>query len=517
MTSPASTYLRVRICGTLTCESDLHVGSGSVLPWEERTDLPAGRERPDIATKPEYHAVCWSDACYRPYLPASTLRGSLRAMLLPEAADELFGFVKPPEEGGGRGGKVRLFDAYFESPSTWGECGPPAYWSALRKTGARHGIALNPLTGTVKNGRLFSHELVPAGSAFRVEMELDRVDEKTVATLCALLRRWDGSLSSSLGGKRGKGWGRVRWSCEHVRVLTSVKLAEWLAADGAADLNAYFEDIDPPAAEADVATSAPTIKYALIIDGPILVNEPGYCQAKTNDNLHPPSQEFSRRPNGAAILPGKSLVGVIRSRARRIAATIAHQHGGAEPAVAVKVAEELVSRLFGNETRRGALWLSDAEVGEGVVQHHQFFNAIDRFTGGVKDQALYHAKAQAGGQWKGTMRFEAMRLATSEPRDWWKGLLLFVARDALEGELAVGWGKAKGYGAFCAQLTLPDGTTIEDWAGLLAQARSWGEPQAWINYLHAFIEERIPVVRERLTRETARPALQTETATEARP
>jgi len=347
------------------------------------------------------------------------------------------------------------------------------------------------------------------GSAFAVEIEADDITWDELALLLGLLERWDGGLWSALGGKRGKGWGRVEWSCVSVQVVTPAGLAEWLDNADAPLTSAFatLADVAPglkPIAPADIAPRSDTLEipFRLLADGPILVNEPGYRRIGTKADEHPPTHEFSRRPDGRSIIPGKSLIGVVRARARRILATIAHQHCGADPARAVSVAEELTKALFGDAGRRGALWISDAEADETPedqpIPHPQFFNAIDRFTGGVKGPkgagALFSVNACADGSYTGQVLLETARLPNKGDRaDWWKGLLLLVARDAVEGDLAVGWGKAKGYGAFRVVPGEDSGLQIGNWSELVAACAELeqGEPSHWLGALHKRIDAEI--------------------------
>lgn len=493
--SPASavsnpgTYLRATVSGILTCMSDLHVGAGETLPWKERKEhLSRERKAPEWDTDPEYHAVCWSED--RPYLPASTLRGALRAQLADDTRwrDCLFGRTD-------RAGAVRMENAFLAEGDQEREELPP-YFDQQRKTAAHHGIELDPLTGTVRNGRLFSHEVVPAGSRFRLKMTLERCNDETLQALLALLQHWDGTLCSALGAKRGKGWGCVRWDSEtvEVRVLTESQVLGWLDAplEQPLGLGEWPGSADP--APLQKRQRPDPVQYALIFDGPALVGEPGYRKAKT----HSPDQEYSRcARDGSMMIPGRSLVGMLRGRARRILASIAHLHYGAAPDHAVDMAERLIGEVFGDTGQRGALWVGDAVADADAEAKVQYFNAIDRFTGGTADGLLYQANAGVDVAYRGSLLLEAERLQNNirgEHPNWWKGLLLYLARDALDGELAVGWGKAKGYGAL-RQVRLEwngDGADTWDvaWRLLLG---NFSEDclQRWTAELHAAVKEQV--------------------------
>ncbi|WP_295882865.1 RAMP superfamily CRISPR-associated protein [uncultured Thiohalocapsa sp.] len=449
-----------------------------------------------------------ADPAELPYIPGSTLRGALRRLLdLPDLDQPgarpldplvrcLFGYVEAaPEPGagtrgadpdvGGFAGRLRCCDAplcTLPAASTGAE--PPPFWCAARHTAAVQGIAIDARTGTASHRLLYSHEIVPAGSAFRVELEADGLTREQLQKLLGLLRRLDGTLAAAIGSKAGKGWGRVRWDegAEDVQVITPAGLADWLTADGAELPFRRLADLDPGAATAVAPDTDPRplrLSLQILADGPVLVNEPGYrrkpdrqtnaqqpaaaaeagaaaksAAAEDEDKEHPPQLEHSRRPDGTAIIPGKSLVGALRARAERILATMAHRHFDAAPGPARQAAQRLAQRLFGSESRRGALWLADAVDNGDTAEHDQRFIAIDRFSGAVKgshgEGALFRAKARSDGSYSTEVLLETHRLRHLEgpppAGDWWKGLLWLLAQDAADGELRVGWGKAKGYG-----------------------------------------------------------------------
>ena len=69
------------------------------------------------------------------------------------------------------------------------------------------------------------------------------------------------------------------------------------------------------------------------------------------------------------------------------------------------------------------------------------------------------------------------------PAEWCKGLLLLVIRDALEGDLILGWGKGRGYGSFNLGIRL-EKNLVSGWAGLKAYLRSRYNIQLGLAALH---------------------------------
>lgn len=477
-------YVRVRIAGKLICTSDLHVGTGDLEPFEERID-PAKRNDKD-KIKGGYNSVCL-DAKGQPYLPGSTLRGFLRAIVTEHdrkhdkrLAQHLFGFAEKEQ---GKAGRVRIYDAFLRTTPATAPALP--YWLSRSSTAVRHGIAIDPITGTVAEHKLFRHEYVPAGSEFSFELEGDDLTATSLGILLGLLEQWDGEVTSAIGKGKTKGQGRLNWEFERLEVLNQERYLEWLSADK--PIQDYFLPIDPAEPGVIDNTELWTFCFRLIPTSPLLVNEAGYVQKKNKQDDPLPDLEYSRLPDGRPIVPGASLRGLLRGRARRILATIALSHGTSAQK-AGEIAETVVKELFGSTERRSPIVIADAVATGPGEEHRQYFNAIDRFTGGVADGKLYSARAVLCNGLEGAVHFEQNRMPKE---DWWRGLLLLVLRDALEGDLAIGWGKARGYGAFTVELNW-EGDRIDGWQGLLGhleKSQCNEQAAAWIQALHKHMDE----------------------------
>lgn len=491
------TDLRLHLSGLLKCEGPLHVGDGNQLACADR---PHG-ERKKLE-KGHYNSVC-TDHQHRPYIPASTLRGALRAQLMAEDPDLvpcLFGHQECA-------GLLRVEDATFNPSASklGGKLGDTQlpYWDEKRFTYLKRGVAIEPVTRTADDNLLFMHELVPPGAAFDFVLWLEKPTPERVDKLIAILNDWNGQLSRAIGNGRAKGWGRMR--CELLRAerLTAADLAEWLRGDDQAPaLKAWPL---PTSQVPDVIGQA--LKLELLPQSPFLVHEAWFAGPSTEDS---PDLVFMRNTQGQALIPGSSLKGWVRHRAHKIAATIAHQHYGAPADQAWKLTKGSIEELFGTEQRRGRLWLSDA-LSDNPAQPIEFMmTAIDRFTGGVsigdsrqlrltreqwaklslKDDnkrggALFKVQAADCDRLECRLEWDG-RSRQSEPAPAQKGLLLLIARDLLEGELRLGWGQAKGLGEFAVAFAL-DGEKISTWTDLLARLRErYGpdEPEQWVEALH---------------------------------
>jgi len=471
----AKTYNRLRISGRLTCAAALHVGDGGDADFKPRSQDPKAEGL--------YRSVC-RDADDRPYIPATTLRGYLREVAGPALAPALFGQIKGNQ---GLVGKVRVFDAtWLAAP---GDTRLP-YWDQRLATGIRHGIGIDPITGTVGDHLLYRHEIVPAGTTFSWTLEAEGLTDDQFADLLGLLATFDGKSDSGVGRGRSRIEGGLTWVRDRVDGITDAALVAWLDDTDTKTLTDALEVIaSPPAERRPQRRTGPQIDLILTPTGPLLINEPGLVTLEPErpagtpedpDGPHDPDLEFSRTPDGKAIIPAASLRGLLRGRARRILATIAAGYGAPAPGV---LAEAMVGLLFGITGRRGRIHTSEAVATSPASDHLQTFVAIDRFTGGGERGKLYQARAALSGPLKAKVRIEIGR---GELADWEKGLLLLLARDACEGELAAGWGKARGYGAL--DIALSDG---KETLSNLPALRAWidrefkgTDPGGWIEALH---------------------------------
>jgi CRISPR/Cas system CSM-associated protein Csm3 (group 7 of RAMP superfamily) len=202
--------------------------------------------------------------------------------------------------------------------------------------------------------------------------------------------------------------------------------------------------------------------------------------------------EFSRDAAGQARVPGSSLRGALRARAQRILATMLHQHHAVDAGRAWQAVDGLTTQVFGSTGRAGRLWCDDAIAGD-TKEHLQTLIAVDRFTNGVKDGALYTVRAADCNTLSGRAGLSAL---PPPDGDGWKGLLLLLVRDLLEGELNLGWGRSRGFGQ--CQLELDwQGRAIGDFTALL-DALPDGGPRRWLQAL----EQDIAGVAATLDRET---------------
>ena len=452
-------YIRVRIKGTLETLSALHVSSGEEGEYKDKEN------------ESRHYAQLCLNVDEKPFIPASTIRGVLRGFVEQhdqEMANRLFGCSNDDENR--VSGKLRFYDAPLLSLNLSDDL-LSKHHKDQQKNYNNQGvinfrIKLDSILGVAEENKLFASEYVPMGSTFEVELEADNTNESDLKDILGLLECFDGTEQATLGKGLSQGQGRVQWKCEEITYLDLEQIANWLNDSNSELKYTVLKGIEPT--QVELKKPLKKIEIQLNFSAPFLVNDAYLVKEKNEDNSQEENEkihdlEFSRLPNGKPIIPASSLRGVLRGQCQKILNT--------------KLSNPpTLDKLFGTTEQRSLLWITDA-VGNSKENHEQMFNAIDRFTGGAKEGALYQVLAADNKTLKLTISLEE-RQALEE---WEKGLLLLVARDALEGDLACGWGKARGFGAFKATLFDPDKQSpITTWKDLIEKV-GIGNATNWLD------------------------------------
>jgi CRISPR/Cas system CSM-associated protein Csm3 (group 7 of RAMP superfamily) len=457
------------ITGELVTLEPLHVGSGY--------DLSDGMTG-------SFASLCL-DLHGKPYLPASSLRGLLcRLLAEPEGAADchrrLCGSARlgddPKRTKGdqdkGNAGALRLYDARWIATPV----GAPGQASTLERR-----VAIDPITRTASDHLLFAEEQVPAHTRFSWRIEADRIDAADRDALLAALRRL--RHVSGIGAGRSRMQGRLQWdtASERVMQLTRASMRSWLLDQK--PLASFFDlhnvELDDPEPTATTGLDPSTGAVHLLLEieplAPLLVSPERPRKRPSQRGANEPDLHF-RQQDGKVLLPATSLKGMLRAQTRRILMTrLATDALDLNAQQQRELANHLLNRIFGGVVdghhRIAALHIGaatghfePAEQTRQGDQHRQFFNAIDRFTGGVAEGKLYHVQAvlPKSLDWKVTLQPSLLQ------ETWALGLLIYLLRDGIEGDLCIGWGRARGYGAIRIRPRPQTGALPSSWADLLA-------------------------------------------------
>ncbi len=479
------------ITGTLKAITAVHIGTGDS---NELTDALIRRSKG------------------KPYIPGTAIAGALRALLtrlaprlgsipcqaLKNEIEErskscncavcnLLGDINPTDENNSKSKASRLlvFNAYQDKDVSI---------CSMFRDGV--GIDRATCAAARAGGVKFDLEVVPAGTQFKLRIELRNVDETGERLLAAALSEWvRGRLW--LGGRVSRGLGSFELQDLQYKTLPLSDdkdlmffLREnepWQVAKSEEGwLGKQLEEIKPTKCTADMPKTVSRGWFLFVgtlqARGPLL----------TNDILSSSASGFDHAPALSRLndwsnptLPGSSLRGVIRSHAERIARTFVTINAKNKedflsscPACDPNVQNQdktgklplescdsllkkpgirfndrtaditdslcLACRLFGSTRLGSRLIVEDATIKpvdnqSGPKYKMLDFLAIDRFTGG----GVEGAKFDAIGLWQPAFN---LKMFIDNPEPWELGWIQLVIRDLEEGWLSVGSGRAKGFG-----------------------------------------------------------------------
>jgi CRISPR/Cas system CSM-associated protein Csm3 (group 7 of RAMP superfamily) len=394
------------------------------------------------------------------------------------AVCNLFGEINPSEDED-IGRASRLFVAHAKTTNTQKRIRDGVGIERKSKTSARAAQAK------------FDLETLPRGVEFELRLELEEAGEADEKLLAAVLSEWQ-EERLWLGGRVARGLGA--FELKDLRVVSRdlsdddalvdfLKSDEpWISESVDQDwretrLNEARQLLPNGIVATGAARSFVSLKFDLRFKDLFLTNDTVLSTLSGFD--HAPLLEVMLNKESAAIVPGSSLRGVLRSQAERIARTLttfetnsAEEFGRKCPAcdplqrpnkteaqnrplascdsllknVLTDPADEtkdehlcLACLLFGS-TRRGSRFIvEDAFSQEKLSNKVLDFLAIDRFTGGGKDGAKFDAVAL----WRPAF---SVHLHLENPADWELGWLLLTLRDVADGLVPIGFGGAKGFG-----------------------------------------------------------------------
>ncbi|MEO8382167.1 MAG: RAMP superfamily CRISPR-associated protein, partial [Acidobacteriota bacterium] len=449
---PAKFSKRWKISATLRTTSDLHIGTG-----ERLTNRLARIDREKKSQKVEVSAIA-TDHRNRAYLPGSGLKGALRSWLLEQFPDEVT-TIKGVFGAGGdattsRGGKVEVHDAHAseEQPDAFA---PVPHWEVARLTGVTASAAIDRRTRTARDEKLFHREYVPVGITFEVSLSGDELDEVEVALLVRALQGFNDTSPIQLGAETREGWGRFQ--CDAIEVQ-STDVALWLDKK---PWTSSTEAIRTLASRRtpDALGNQLHIPLTIAFTGPFLVNEPSRTKRPGEENDLPNHAERVG-VDEKVVLPVSSFRGALRSRAEKIVRTLGKKACAAtDPGDACKAIESakevatlcLTCQLFGAPGWATPIDYEGFRLTHEPDPYKQELVAIDRFTGGVSGTAKFNVKAVWRPEFESAMTVNLSRWSTAkmsaETRDAALGLLLLTLRDLADGDMTLGFGASKGYGA----------------------------------------------------------------------
>jgi len=425
---------KLLVDGEILLESPLIIGSGEK---KEEVDIPVIK-----------------DGSGRPYIPATSLAGALRHYFYQNAD---LSDVKDLQQ-------LRYF--WGEDYRDFKDKKSEVYQSALFISDAaacdeafiriRDGVALADC-GIAKDEKKFEYEIVEPGIRFKLKMEVNlrKKYEKELELfkkiLFFLLKSLQGGRIA-IGAMTTKGFGRCR--------LNNVKVYQ-LNFSNPTDVIAWLCRGYTPDHEVSINNVAifPRRENNFTIDALMEIKNSLIIRSYSGDPDDPDAVHITSRGN--PVLPGTSVKGAIRQRAKRIINTL----GGD--------GEGLVKGLFGNvdeETKEKikSRLIVEETVVENTISEVQHRIKIDRFTGGAMKTALFNTMPlwPDGNTGKEMVRIKLSIDGGQEGyKDWEAGLLLLILKDLWNEDLAIGGEKSIGRGVLRgirAEISFRDKRTAEE-------------------------------------------------------
>ncbi len=455
-----SDFLRAELSAIVELQADTMVGSGQMVQNDEAKQ-----------------ALCCVDHQQNPFIPGSSFRGLLRKQLeqigaaLPLADQQaiglLLGVARPEEktkpqcteQGAYIGaGRMQVFDLLLHG-DTLG-------------MGTRFHSSINPVTDTTQLHHLYNREVVKRGTQFALILRFELVSKRQLDLVYAALNTM--TTEQTLGAAGNAGYGVFSIRDIQICKLEQESLCAWLKQT-VSTTPPKMDEYNPSSIEADNSSGAIEIKLNITPQQPLIVHDAWLHQLRDKEakarNQRCPDIMAQRTRQRQLKVPGSAVKGMLRARLRKILLTMAWQANSGQVSFStIKChVDSLVEQLFGSTKRKGWVQFSDWLSPTPARFSEQMFNAVDRFTGGVADSALYQVEHGYAELLEGSIRCHAV----AQLPDWAIAAMLLLARDAIEGDLSIGWGKRKGFGQIVVAFSVADKQidSVEELRLLMAETR----------------------------------------------
>jgi len=394
------------------------------------------------------------DGRYR--LPRSVLRGALRRdlrLVIGSGCDVELGSKRPcPCPVCRIMRRVTLKDARSDY------CKPPE---------VRKRIRINPLTGTVQKGALFTMEVAPEGISFPFQLRF-RGEDKFHDALQNVLVWWkEGKLF--LGGGASTGKGRFKLEIEHVlKWDLKNNFHSYLQYKGLRDKGDFnsikeIEGLKVETEEFKVKKPFPwsCVEYTIFIESPFVSGDPVEAVLdSSNTDLVTFKKYKLEESKEVFAIKGESIRGVFRTAVGKNEGKLTTENEHEDCTC-------ILCRLFGNEHETGKVRFEDLELINDSAPKRLDHVAIDRFTGGAKEQAKFDDSPLIGSP-DSPLEFTGIVWVRDDIDEEEKKALKSAFLDIKSGYYPLGGKKGVGYG-WVSNLKIESGP---EWLRLEVQEKS---------------------------------------------
>jgi CRISPR/Cas system CSM-associated protein Csm3 (group 7 of RAMP superfamily) len=457
-------HSRLIITGTLTTLTPLHVGGYGFHP---DTDLPLAQNgQGDV------------------YVPGTSIAGILRSWceknFEQSFINKLFGPHRIPGIEEGHASFVLIEDAkILDAENTLAEI--------------RDGVGINRYSGTAADNFKFDRAVLPRGTTLNFKMAVEIADAESAPSTKAIIGHLLTAMQSEqlrFGGAKTRGLGRIKLDQLIIQEQSLCGFAILNAVAGEGKKLSLPQLLESPTIIPAEIPLEIKIHWEPVL--PVMVKA-GYDGIGV-DML--PLTSGVNKTEVAMVLPGSSIKGALRSQAERIVRTVKNLPTKTD--FNEQIVVDCVKELFGTRSKSkqeqeaeknpynprlglGALSIDDCfgenpmsaanwraveqatadkdasaskwEITENLKElsdqnfHLAHHVAIDRWTGGASDGALFSVLEPHGVEWEPiTLTLDLARYADETEKLKGVMLLLLTLRDVAENRVPFGFGGNRGMG-----------------------------------------------------------------------
>jgi CRISPR/Cas system CSM-associated protein Csm3 (group 7 of RAMP superfamily) len=351
-----------------------------------------------------------------PMIPGTSLAGVLRALLPPEDADAVFGYLKTGDHAEIVSSAVLVGDAVL----------PAGTRQSDYRISERDGVGLTDHGAKIDHAK-YDFEVVECDLPYTAILELaDDADEETVVPRLERALRLAQAEGLHFGARSTRGYGLVSVSIAKRSFEFPRQLDEWLDFD---PLTGAYPDRLP---DGPLPERRRPIRVELTVKMRGSFSVRVYTTAIARENEAAPDQIALENRKGDAVLPGTSWAGSFRHHMRLLA-----QGSGLDEAVLNQI--DALFGVTGKVKKRSEIRFREAEINT-KKRLTITRNAIDRFTNVPCNRALFTSRVAHGGEGEATIELptetdpKLLRLLAAAINDLDLGLM------TLGGEAGVGRG-----------------------------------------------------------------------------
>ena len=342
--------------------------------------------------------------------------------------------------------------------------------SECPKTSIRDGVRVTHESGSAAKGAKFDVEVVERGTEFEFLFECiirkDKNQEDIKDLFLALLHAFQqGDIRLGARTRRGYGRGKVEsWEIRDLQMNNPTDVMAWLRDDPWSRPESPFKE------ELENYSPLSDHRQYFRIEADFDLQTSLLIRSSSGDPEAPDMVHL--QSDGEPVVPGTSFAGAFRHRATLIANTIGLPNDVVDKMFGY-VYEDKGNRRREADARASRVWIEEQLV-KNVRYQWQDRVAIDRFTGGSLDGALFNEKPVYPLRLDEIAKKESssnlrLMLTLEEPKEAEIGLLLLTLRDfwygyaALGGETSNGRGTLQGIKAKLMYKDTSDPSKIKEW------------------------------------------------------